>query len=504
MQRKDWLAPHVRAEVRYVDGSAVGSAVSERLQNRMRRLLAPVYRALRKHGPRHVVMNGEDLLRRCFEARAFAELCGPSYPRLPPAVLFPDRRSIAPRSLVLTSTEQGDALEIDIPAGSWTAAGDWFATVAGVQPSRGRGRKSAPELEVFSAELRRRRFLKAGEPGPIRHPEADAVFLGHNMVAVRSSDRCVVVDPWFFPRARRYGSYQPIQPSELGHVSAALITHSHPDHFDPGALLMLGRTTPVIVPRVPRESLLALDMKARLVELGFTAVRELDWWKSTVVGDFRITAVPFHGEQPTSGKRLYPEVRNCGNCYLVRTPRLSCAFVADSGTDGEGSVEDVALEAFGRYGPIDVLFTGYRGWRLYPIQFFESSVRQYLLFVPPELYSVRQTIMNTLEGAVDTAEAWHARYLVPYGDGGAPWYAEIGLGPIDTHADADAGDDWMYFDPPPERCLDALRHRSQPLPGVTVGSPVRPLMLQTGESFTMVRDTPVVSRIRRRASRRNT
>jgi L-ascorbate metabolism protein UlaG (beta-lactamase superfamily) len=318
--------------------------------------------------------------------------------------------------------------------------------------------------------------------------------VGHNTVAVRSARSCVVVDPWFFPRARRYGrAGQPLQPRDLGPIDAVLVTHSHPDHFDPGSLLMLGRATRVIVPRVSRESLLALDLKARLRELGFTAVTELAWWKTARVGDIDIVALPFHGEQPTAGRRLYPDARNWGNCYLVKTPGLSCAFVADAGADAEGRVGDVALQAYERHGAIDVLFSGYRGWSLYPVQFFGSSVRHYLLFVPPELYSVRQTIMSTADDAVNTAEAWHARYLAPYADGGAPWYAEVGLGPGESAADA-----WLSFDPPREHCVTALSARSQPVPGLTVGSAVRPLLLEPGDAFTLVRGTAVVKPAERR------
>ena len=155
-------------------------------------------------------------------------------------------------------------------------------------------------------------------------------------------------------------------------------------------------------------------------------------------------------------------------------------------------MRDVALEAYDRYGAIDVLFSGYRGWSLYPVQFFESSIRHFLLFVPPELYAVRQTIMNTAEEAVNTAEAWHARYLAPYGDGGAPWYADIGLGPAENTPESSDGGGWVSFDPPREQCLTALMARSQPVPRLTVGSPVRPLMLQPGDSFKIVRGTAIV------------
>src|SRR5207245_2356253 len=116
----------------------------------------------------------------------------------------------------------------------------------------------------------------------------------------RSQQRCVIIDPWFFPSARRYPrDYQPLQRRHLGSVDAVAITHSHPDHFDPGSLLQFHRDTLMIVPRVPRETLLSWDLSYRLSELGFRKIVELDWWKSRRVGDITVTALPFYGEQPT-------------------------------------------------------------------------------------------------------------------------------------------------------------------------------------------------------------
>jgi hypothetical protein len=172
-----------------------------------------------------------------------------------------------------------------------------------------------------------------------------------------------------------------------------------------------------------------------------------------------------------------------GNTYLVRTPRFACAFLADAGRDRAGDIKEVALRAYQRWGRLDVLFSGYRGWCLYPLQYVESSVRPYLLFVPPELYSVRQSVMNTVADAVDTAELWHARYLVPYADGGAPWYWRLGLGPRLVAEEGQPPQEWLYFDPFPERCAEELRVRSAPTPTTFVGSPVCPLLLRPGQSF---------------------
>jgi hypothetical protein len=257
-------------------------------------------------------------------------------------------------------------------------------------------------------------------------------------------------------------------------------------------LLQFHRDTQILVPRVPRESILSLQMADRLRELGFTRVTEMDWWSTVKVGDISVSAAPFHGEQPTVDDQLYPEIRNHGNCYVVRTPRVSCAMVADCGRDRDGSVARIALEAYRRWGAIDVLFSGFRGWNLYPIQYFESSVRQYLLFVPPMLYGVRQSIMSNVDEAVDTAEAWHAQYLVPYADGGAPWFSDIGLGPKFGENGLDREGEWIGFDALPERCVEAVQKRSTPVPGVVAGSAVEAMLLRPGDAVSWSKKKPVV------------
>src|SRR5205807_4231629 len=134
------------------------------------------------------------------------------------------------------------------------------------------------------------------------------------------------------------------------------------------------------------------------------------------------------GEQPTDGDVLHPDVRNVGNTYLLRTPTFSAVFLADSGRDMQGDVKNLASRTRARLGTVDVIFTGYRGWHTYPVQLLFSPVARYLLFVPPWLWNSRLQLMTTIEEAVDVAERWGARILVPYADGGAPWHRAADLG----------------------------------------------------------------------------
>ena len=438
----------IRVTVEYADDTRVGGPLSEKLQNNFRDMFAPIHLALEAHGPEYVIDNVERLMGNVRGQPLFDALRDPADRfRVAPDALYPEERLIYPVGVVVEHVNTGRRIRL----GKGEAH---HRTIAGMVGP-------VPDVSLL--------------PG-------DATFIGHNAVRIASDRAAVLVDPWLVPGSTRYGGYQPIGRRQIGPVDAILLTHSHPDHYDPGSLLQFHPSTRIIVPRVDRESLLSANLEFRLRQLGFVNVEALDWWSETTVGDIAVAALPFYGEQPTNSSQMCPDVRMMGNTYLVRTPRFSCALVADSGRDRSGDVRDVGLEARRRWGPIDVLFSGYRGWSLYPIQYFESSVRQYLLFVPQELYAVRQSIMNGPAEAADTAEAWGARFLTPYGDGGAPWYADLGLGPDPRTAYGSGAREWLHFDPLPERVAEELRARSSPLPGVVVKSRVRPLLLRPGQS----------------------
>ena len=126
-----------------------------------------------------------------------------------------------------------------------------------------------------------------------------------------------------------------------------------------------------------------------------------------------------------------------------------------------------------------MLFGGYRPWTLYPIQYLTSSVPQFLLYTPQSLWQSRQHVMNDEHGLLDTAERWHARYVVPYANGGAPWYWERGLGAV---GDGSASDVRSHFDPLPEAVVSAASRRSQE-GARALSSVVRTLIMRPGESL---------------------
>jgi L-ascorbate metabolism protein UlaG (beta-lactamase superfamily) len=414
-------------------------------------------------------------MRRMFEDPVFRQATGQRAGRLPRRLVRVNRSAIRPSEVIIASPRRNQGLAVEFAAAPIQVLHDTIAEIAS-----GRFSITGAAQDLGKA-LRAAGLIEPATAARVPSRGSHATFLGHNAVLIRSSRAAILVDPWVVPATDPTADFQPIPMARLGRLDAIAITHSHPDHFDPGSLLQFDRRLPIFVPRVPEESLLSADLAYRLRELGFDDVHELRWGASSRIGDIELTALPFYGEQPTTGPQLFPETRNWGNCYLVRTPDFTCALIADSGQDRAGRVRDVAREAYLEWGAIDVLFSGYRGWDLYPVQFFESSVRHYLLFVPEEFWDVRQSIMNTVDEAIDTAELWHARYIVPYGDGGAPWYGELGLGP-QFDRDGPVDDEWQGFDARPERVLQALATRTMPVPGIRAGSRVQGLLMRPGDS----------------------
>lgn len=472
------LRPEVELRVAYDDRTRLGGPVSGRLEQSVRRVYASVLAHARAEGLEATLAAGPALLRAAQRAPAFAELGGVAGGRvtLHEHVLHPDPADSPPVALQLARPGE-PPLRLEVDPEGWPALGDLLARLAG------EGCDPGSDHDLLRALAARDLLAPADDAPALAGPltRCALTFVGHNTVVVRSSTTALVVDPYLVPGTDHAG-YRPLRRRDLGGLDAALITHAHPDHFDPGTLLQCGLDTPVIVPRVARESLLSIDLARRLAELGFRKVVPLGWGERVAIGDLEVHALPFYGEQPTSGAVLHPEVRNQGNCYVVAGPGLRAAFVADAGRDHAGDLREVASRWRAQHGRIDALFAGYRGWLTYPVQLLFSSVPQYVPLVPEEEWDVRQQLMTDAAGAVELAERWGAATLVPYGAGGAPWYWERGLGP---RLDGEGRED-PSFDPFPERVAEAAARRLN-LGARWVASPVKVRILRPGDGLADVR-----------------
>lgn len=492
------LRADVRVVVQYQDNTPFGSAIGRRADEATLAAYAPLVDHIRASGTADLTRVAPGLLEASVRGDAFARLTEPDGLgawRIRPEMLFPQPQQAQLKALWLECPATGGKLRANLPLTHWPLVHDLIARLNGPGCDPDGDPSLHADMRALLRAMHTENLLEdMDDPSPLPDiVDSDLTFVGHNTVMVRSGSTRLLVDPLLFPHGSDYPTdYQPLAIGAIGAPDAVLITHSHPDHFDPGSLLRISPETRIIVPYVERETLLAVAMAERLRELGFTRVLVLEWGQSAAVGDIQIHALPFYGEQPTDGEVLHPTVRNAGNTYLVRTPTFSAVFLADSGRDGQGDVKDVALRTRARLGSVDVVFAGYRGWLTYPAQHLLSSVTRFLLFVPPGLWGVRQKIMIDADDALDVAERWGARFVAGYADGGAPWHWQVGLGP---RLDDEAPHELSAFDPYPEWLGVRASSRSQAPDGSPISSPVRPLLIRPGDSLRDVAGTPTTVRV---------
>lgn len=407
----------------YEDRTPFGSAVSGLCDELLTRSCAVLRTVVDRVGIRGLQEEAETWMPRIMGPRAIGAL----YERpdvLKESCVFPPAElSRLAHLRVLANGASSPRIEVGEVRGDLARwLGEW-------QGNARRPRAAAP-ARLFDA-LEDAGALAASQVTP-RAIGDGATLVGHATVVFQRRGTRLVFDPLLLPRAAD-DEIACFTPSALA-PTAVFVTHSHPDHFHLPTLLRLGADVPIYVPAVARESMLAIDMAARLRELGFTQVHTLAWGEEVVIGPFRVIALPFYGEQPTDSVMLHPEARNMGNVYLCVSDGQRAAVVADAGADAAGNMIALAESARARYGDLDVLFGGYRAWRVQPIRYLFSSIPRYLLFVPREQRTRWQKIMNDADDLVATATAWGATSIVPYANGGAPWFARIGLGPSPDRA----------------------------------------------------------------------
>lgn len=169
--------------------------------------------------------------------------------------------------------------------------------------------------------------------------ENSITYIGHATILIHLDNLNFITDPmlsdyigWFAKRCVEPG----IKFENLPSIDAILISHEHNDHLDKSTLKRFSKDIPVIISK---------GLGKRIKKLGFSDVRELNWWKSTWINDTVITAVP--------AKHIFSK----SSGFIIKHHNKAVYFAGDTGLfDGFREIRqkfkiDVAVLPIGDYHP---------------------------------------------------------------------------------------------------------------------------------------------------------
>lgn len=214
------------------------------------------------------------------------------------------------------------------------------------------------EEHRIARALEEARALPSARDIDLRSP---GVYLtGHSSVFVKGSKSGVLIDPIYSSWLHSEGGISAIDLHQS--VDAVMLTHSHFDHYHLPTLLQFS-DRPMVVPAVPRASLVCEQIAQRLKEFHVPDVRSPQWHTSFEVGEFKIHVLPFYGEQFLTSE-LYPEARSWGNSYVIERDDFRVFIAADSGFEPDRSVIPMIADWVSANGPIDVVLAQSLGLRV--------------------------------------------------------------------------------------------------------------------------------------------
>lgn len=273
---------------------------------------------------------------------------------------------------------------------------------------------------VVPAEAQTERRLSRRRPGLAR--------LQHASLAVSTNLTRLLIDPHFGSMYVPANLEAQMRAADwIPNVDGILVSHGHADHWDLPSILMAPPHLPIVVPHVPRASILSDDLAARLRSLGFQHVHDGPWYSSAVtIGDITIWSYPFYGEQPLASAALRSaDLRNWGNTYYIGTPYFSAWIIVDAGDDAVGGMLQVAERIARDHGGVDFLASNLRDFIVGESPTYVTGTGSYWLALTPDQMMDfprfgRERLTLGPDGVAEVAVRCRARYVLPY----AHWWRE--------------------------------------------------------------------------------
>ncbi len=260
------------------------------------------------------------------------------------------------------------------------------------------------------------------QPPPALACERPGIYrLQHASVLYRSaSGTGVMVDP-----VSGFNEPSWISPHAVAGVDAVLVSHSHGDHFEPLTLMQFPRDTTIVVPQVPRASMLCPDMAAILRDAGFTNVIAAPWFSRVRIKDVDVHIYPSYGEQPwVSFAAPVADLRNHGNTYVVEVDGCKSWLLVDSGQEHGHAMTELCEAVLRDVGSIDIVMSNLRTFAWHPRQIDGSG--RYLLCFPesvlgrPDRWPTGTMTLGPA-GVHDLLSILEPRWFLPY----AHWWQPL-------------------------------------------------------------------------------
>jgi L-ascorbate metabolism protein UlaG (beta-lactamase superfamily) len=364
--------------------------------------------------------------------------------------LFP--RADTTAEIRMWNRATAELVSFDVGDDGWAELHGFLARCATGEASAAALRRAHPALADLVGAMVAGGMLVDAPPPPRVVADRPGVYrLQHASLLYRSRTTGVLVDPQLhasFRPSELAADLSRVQLESL--VDAIVISHAHNDHWNLATLMSFPRDLPVIVPAVPRGSIVCPDLAAQLRSFGFTRVIVRDWYDPPVaVGDLRIHVLPFYGEQPLRDEAPRdPALYSWGNTYAIETDDYTSWFLIDSGRDDRGDMVDVARRVRDRLGPIDLVLGNLSVFRPYSPLYITGGGHYWLALTADQIQrfaAMRDHALTLGSGGVArVCAAVEARHYLPY----ANWWGPIGgRGAIsaDAHADDPAADEASHL-----------------------------------------------------------